>query len=191
MALLTDSELALKTPRLQLEPVTESHAEELWQLYRDPELHRYVPIDPDSEKKLRERFAKWARRKSPDGEEIWLNWAVRESASQKVMAHFQVGIKEEGMASIGYLVAREFQRKGFATEGLSSVFIFLHEAYGIREVKAWSDSRNSASHALARKLGMEQVETIKDADFFKGETSDEYVFSKKLSAKSTRWGDPR
>jgi hypothetical protein len=34
---------------------------------------------------------------------------------------------------------------------------------------------------LAKKLGMVQVEFIKDADFFKGATSDEFVFSKVFS----------
>jgi len=94
-----------------------------------------------------------------------------------VIAHFQAGVRKDGVASIGYLVSRAFQKKGFAAEGLEAVFCFLRGALGIREIRAWSDSRNEPSHRLARKLGMKQVEFIKGADFFKGTSSDEYVFS--------------
>ena len=48
-------------------------------------------------------------------------------------------------------------------------------------MKAWSDTRNEASHALAKKLGMSQIDCIKNAAFFKGKSSDEFVFSKTLS----------
>src|SRR4051812_24317537 len=111
----------LFTSRLTLEPITEGHAEELWELFRDPELHHFVPFEVPTLEQQRERCVRWARRKSPDGNEIWLNWAGRDNATGRVMAHFQSGIKEPGVASIGYLVAREFQRCGLAAEGLEVV----------------------------------------------------------------------
>lgn len=171
------NQLPLSTSRLTLEPIDENHAEELWELFRDPELHHFVPFEPISVEKQRERCAKWAKRRSPDGTEIWFNWAAREKTTGRIMAHLQAGIKQDGVASIGYVVAREFQNKGFATEGLEAVFTYLN-SLGVREAKAWSDTRNTVSHRLAKRLGMTQVDFIKDADFFKGATSDEFVFSK-------------
>jgi len=168
----------LETERMALEPIVEGHAEEMWWLFSDTELHRFVPYEPLSLEKQRERCVRWAQRRSPDGKEIWLNWAGRDKKSGDVIAHFQVEIKSgEDCASIGYLVARHFHHQGYATEGLSKVIEFLKRQLQIREVKAWSDTRNVASHALARKLGMIQTEMIKDTDFFKGKSSDEYVFS--------------
>jgi len=174
---------ALHTPRLTLEPITEQHAEELCELFRDPDLHHFVPFEPGTLEQQRERCARWAKRKSPDGSEVWLNWAGRDKATGKLAAHFQAGIKatNNGMASIGYVVAGQFQRQGIATEGLEAVFAFLREDFSVREVRAWSDTRNTASHQLAKKLGMVQIGLIKDADFFKGATSDEFVFSKVLT----------
>jgi RimJ/RimL family protein N-acetyltransferase len=75
-------------------------------------------------------------------------------------------------------VARAYQRNGIATEGLETIFKYLRESLSVREIKAWSDTRNEASHRLVRKLGMVQVDFIKDADSFKGGASDEFVFSK-------------
>ena len=181
LALLDSERLTLTTQRMSIEPVTGGHAEELWDLFSDPALHTFVPFEPLTLEKQRERCARWEKRQSPDGKEIWLNWVGRENTTGLVAAHFQAGIKDPGIASIGYLVAKRFQMQGFAFEGLETVFALLRKNFAIREIKAWSDTRNEASHRLAKKLGMVQVEFIKDADFFKGATSDEFVFSKVFS----------
>jgi RimJ/RimL family protein N-acetyltransferase len=109
---------------------------------------------------------------------LWLNWVGRHKETRALVAHFQAGVKADRIASVGYLVARQYQNQGLATEGLNAVFNYLHGFLGVKEVKAWSDTRNKASHKLAEKLGMVRIDTVKDADFFKGETSDEFVFSK-------------
>lgn len=170
----------LITARLILDPIDETHAPELCDLFSDLELHHFVPFEPLTLEKQKERCARWAMRKSPDGKELWLNWLGRDKNSKIPLAHFQAGVKEDSTASIGYLVTRNFQNKGLATEGLQAVFCYLRDVLGVNEVRAWSDTRNEASHRLAKKLGMSQVGLVKDADFFKGTTSDEFVFSKVL-----------
>lgn len=168
----------LKTTRLVLEPITELHAEELWKFFSDTELHHFVPFEPPTLAQQIERCVRWAKRRSPDGKELWLNWAARDKKSEKIVAHIQAGVKDDKIASIGYVVSRDFQRSGIATECLEVVFEYLRDSLEVKEVKAWSDTRNEASHRLVEKLGMVKIETIKDADFFKGKSSDEFVFSK-------------
>lgn len=174
------SQPLLVTPRLNLEPIGEDHAQELWELFSDLKLHEFVPYEPLSLEKQRERCAKWAKRRSPDGAELWLNWLARDLKSNHPVGHFQAGVKNDGVASIGYVVARSFQNRGLATEALHAVFDYLKGPLAVRQVKAWSDTRNLASHRLAQKMGMTQVEVIKNADFFKGNTSDEFVFAKEF-----------
>lgn len=174
----------LSTQRMALETITEAHSEDMWRLFADRELHHFVPYEPLTLEKQRERCVRWATRWSPAKDELWLNWAGRDKRTGLVIAHFQAGVKADGMASIGYLVARSSQRQGIAYEGLEAVLAYLRDDLGVCEVRAWSDTRNIASHALAKKLGMVHIETIKDADFFKGEASDEYVFSIKFGKRS-------
>ena len=171
---------ALSTERLTLEPITVAHAEELCELFNDPELHRFTPQECLTLEKQEERCARWEKRASPDGLELWLNWAARDKNSKKIIAHLQAGIKSDQEASIGYLVAKHFQNKGYATEALGAVFLYLEEELKVTEVKAWSDTRNLASHRLAEKMGMVKTEVIKNADFFKGVSSDEFLFLKKF-----------
>lgn len=176
----------LHTERLTLEPITEAHAQELYRFFSDPKLHQFTPSEPPALEQQKERCIKWARRRSPDGSEIWLNWAARDNTSGNIAAHIQVGIKEDSVASIGYVVSTAFQRNGIATEALEATFQYLKKHLGVREVRAWSDTRNIASHALVKKLGMVQIDYIQNADFFNGETSDEFVFSKIFDAKTAR-----
>ncbi|MBC7540356.1 MAG: GNAT family N-acetyltransferase [Bacteriovorax sp.] len=168
----------LNSKRLNLVPIDESHTPELFELYSDTELHHFVPFEPIPIEQWRERCARWASRKSPDEKELWLNWLGRDKETNTVIGHFQAGVKEDGEASIGYLLAKKFHGQGFAYEGLLEVFAYLKDQLGVREARACSDTRNIASHKLAKKLGMIQVEVIKDADFFKGSSSDEFIFSK-------------
>ena len=127
----------------------------------------------------RSRCRVWAERWSPDGSELWLNWVARHRENGEAIAHFQATVGRDE-TSVAYLVATEFQRKGFAREGMRVVLDYLRDVLAVREVKAYIDTRNVASQRLAKALGMVQVGFIKDADFFKGETSDEFVFGAKL-----------
>ncbi len=174
----------LKTLRFILEPISAIHAKELCEFFSDNDLHHFVPFEAPTLEQQTERCLRWAKRLSPDGTELWLNWAARDKETGRIAAHIQAGMKVDRIASIGYVVGRAFQRRGCATECLESVFKYLEESLGAFEVKAWSDTRNEASHRLAQKLGMVQVELIKDANFFKGRTSDEFVFSKVFKVTS-------
>jgi ribosomal-protein-alanine N-acetyltransferase len=168
---------ALTTARLELEPIQLSHAKELWELFSDLRLHEFVPTEPPTLEAQQQRCMRWSRGRSPDGAEIWINWAARDKMSGSLIGHFQVGIKTDGTATIGYTVANHFQGKGYATEALRGVFDLLQDKFQVIKINASADTRNLASHRLAEKLGMKKVATIKGADFFKGKASDEYVFS--------------
>ena len=170
----------LESPRFILESITEVHSQEIHQLYSNPELHLYVPFEPGSLEEQRQRCIRWSKRRSPSQNELWLNWAAREKVSQQIISHFQVSIDRRAQVSIGYLVAKEFHRQNYASEGLCEVFKYLKSQLGVHEVKLWSDTRNIASHALATKLGFKKIEHIQNADFFKGASSDEFVFLKHL-----------
>ncbi len=168
----------LYSPRLLLEPIVENHAAELWELFSDDNLHTFTPYIQLTMEEQRKTCSRWATRRSPDGKELWLNWLARDISTRLSVGHFQAGLTEDGAGSIGYVVARNFQDKGYATEALKTIFEYLQNSLMAKEVKAWSDTRNLASHRVANKLGMVQTELIKNADFFRGSSSDEFVFSK-------------
>jgi RimJ/RimL family protein N-acetyltransferase len=176
----TDRELTLRSPNLLLEPVLKSHARELYRLFGDSRLHEFVAFEMPTFARQKKRCEQWARRRSADGSKLWLNWVARENARELVVGHFQVVLKSDFSASVGYLVGHEFQGRGFATEAMRAIFVFLRETFDVRKISAVTDSENIASHRLAKRLGMAQSEVIKGADFFKGKSRDEFVFTLEL-----------
>jgi [ribosomal protein S5]-alanine N-acetyltransferase len=56
------------------------------------------------------------------------------------------------------------------------------KSQGIISFKAWTDTRNLASHRLLEKLGFTKIEEIKNADEFKGSVSDEFVYSLEIGS---------
>jgi ribosomal-protein-alanine N-acetyltransferase len=172
----SDEKLRIETDRLVLEPVLKTHAVEMFSLQLDPALYTFVPHTPLSLEELESRYEKWQTRRSPLGNELWLNWVARRKTDSQVVGHFQAGVELTGDATIAYTVGRQFQKQGYAYESLEAMVRLLGSTLSSETIKAWVDTRNMASIGLLKKLGFSQVLNLPNADFFKGEKSDEYVF---------------
>lgn len=171
-----DRDLELSTDRLVLEPITVEHAPEMAQVLSDPELYHFIPSDPPSIADLVERYRRWMARISPRQDELWLNWAARRRLDGHLVGHFQAGLNEQRDATIAYMVGCRYQRRGYALEALVAICSHLRNVFDAKRIRAWIDTRNHASIELVRKLGMREAERIDRADFFKGSSSDEFVF---------------
>jgi len=144
----------LTTPRLSLEPLTREHAPELFAALSDPAIYRYIeekpPVSLDA---LAERYARLESRKSADGREHWLNWAVREIASGAAVGFVQATAFKDRSAFVAYVIAPAYQKRGFAREATAAMNDELRASYNVRRFRASVDPRNAASIALLVALG--------------------------------------
>jgi RimJ/RimL family protein N-acetyltransferase len=178
-----DRETTLFTARLALEPLRVAHAAPLFILLQDQRLYTFIPDDPpDSLEALEGRYRRWERRASPDGREIWLNWAARLRATGEWVGTFQATIGDH-QALLAYMTFAPYQRQGLAREGCLRVIEYLASGYGVQVVAAEIDTRNTASIALVKSLGFRLVATTCGADTFKGAISDEYRFELATESK--------
>ena len=174
---LVEPEERLETPRLYLEPILPAHAASLNEQLQDERLYRFIPQDPPvTPQSLEDRYAFLSGRRSPDGREAWLNWAVRERSSGEYAGTLEATVYDNATAIIAYTVFVPHQRRGFAAEACGRLLEHLFEDYRVSVVAAEIDTRNVASVALVESLGFERVGFQKDADHFKGSTSDEYRY---------------
>lgn len=160
-----------------LEPIVPAHADALFEAMQDPRLYAFIPRDPPASKEvLRERFARWAARKSPDGSETWLNYAVRESDSVTYVGTVQATIVPDAESQIAYETFPPFWRRGLARTACHGLLLHVFSNWQIDRVRAYCDTRNVASSGLLESLGFCRVDFIANADHFKGASSDEHVY---------------
>jgi len=172
-----DRERIINSSRLALEPIGSHHADALLEVLSDPSIYTYLPSDPPSTRvALRDRYSYLARRQSPDGREVWLNWALRLLATGDYAGTVQATVGPNQAALLAYELGSPYRGLGYATEACQAVRNELVTAYGVVAIKALVDTRNDRSIRLLERLGFLRTGFVADADHFKGATSDEYVY---------------
>jgi RimJ/RimL family protein N-acetyltransferase len=140
----------LSTPRLTLEPVTVDHAEELAVALNDPRLYDVIGGEPRSASSWRKVLAAWERRRSPTGDERWLNWAVR-LASGELVGYVQATVVDTD-ADIAYVVGTPWQGHGYATEAAGAMLDHLRDDQRVAVTRAWIADGHEPSERVARRL---------------------------------------
>lgn len=179
MIVVNDWNPLLVTERLRLEPQVESHTDALMRALESPRTHEFVPGNPPVDReKFADRMKRLKARVSPDGLQHWLNWTV--FSGLEVIGTVQADVTDSSSsASIAYMFHPNSWGRGFAFEAMSAMLEHL-KLQGIRSFKAWTDTRNLASHKLLERLGFSKIEEIKNADEFKGSVSHEFVYALEL-----------
>ncbi|MDP9365565.1 MAG: GNAT family N-acetyltransferase [Chloroflexota bacterium] len=174
---LVAPEETIETARLALEPVRPDHAPVLYPGLRDAALYRLIPREPPtSVELLEERYRRLAPRRSPDGQEAWLNWALRLRDATRYVGTLEATVLPTDTAYVAYVVFVSFQGRGYAREELSALLDLLFDRYGVDTVVAEIDTRNAPSITLVERLGFARVATHVGADHFKGTPSDEHRY---------------
>jgi len=170
-------ERVLETERLRMEPLSESHAADLFPLLSDPRLYAFVPQDPPEDlEALASRYRFLESRRSPEGDEEWLNWAVRSKTEGNCVGTVQVTIRPDRRAQLAYEVGVPYWRRGVATEACTRLIQALFDE-GILEIWAELDTRNVASIRLLERLGFARGALRRKADHFKGSDSNEWTYA--------------
>jgi [ribosomal protein S5]-alanine N-acetyltransferase len=172
-----EPEALLETPRLVLEPLQIAHALALYDPLQADPIYDYIPqTPPASVELLATRYQRLSFRKSPNEQEAWLNWAMRERREDRYVGILEATVYSAATASFAYIVFPAFWRQGYAREGCGRILDLLFHDYQVHTVSAEIDTRNKSSIHLIESLGFQQVATTLNADFFKGATSHEYRY---------------
>jgi len=177
MVRVIQGEEVLETDRLRLEPLRVPHARELFPLYQDARIYRFIPQEPPASlETLEARCRRLEKRLSHDGREAWLNWVVRSKETGRVMGRIEATVREDATAGIAYELSPLFWGAGIATEACGRILDLLFGPYAVDEIDALVDTRNASSIRLLERLGFTRTGRRDHADFFKGGFSDEYAY---------------
>ena len=157
---------ALQSERLTLEPLTFDHADELFHVLDDGSLHRFTGGAPPSIEELRTRVARQAKGESPGGGDGWLNWVVRERASERPVGTVQATLPGRGggeVAELAWIIGVAHQGVGFGKEAAATVAAWLRSE-GVVCLRAHIPRDHYASMAVARAAGLEQTPVLVDGE---------------------------
>jgi len=175
--LLAHASRPLSGPDLALEPIQPHHAALLFESMQHAGLYVYIPVDaPASVAALEQRYARWARRRSTDGGEIWLNYAIYQPSLQRYLGTLQATVYRDGPCDIAYEIFPAYWRRRHAFQACGILIEHLFSHFPIPAIRALVDTRNRPSWKLLEALGFQRREVIVQADHFKGASSDEYRY---------------
>jgi ribosomal-protein-alanine N-acetyltransferase len=162
-----DEEKILETSRLTLEPITEKHAEAMFDVLQDNKIYKFIPeTRPTSVLALRNRYRLLSRRRSPSDTQIWLNWVLRLKADGGYIGTIQATITDNDLANIAYVLSPTFWDRGYGLEATRKLVSLLFDEYLIDNVDAEVDVNNIRSQKLLEKLDFVKVRTSEiNSDF--------------------------
>ena len=154
----------LRTSRLTLEPLEAGHAVALFAVLAAPEVYEHLDEDPPSDVgALEERYRRLEARRSPDGRQTWLNWALRVDATGEYAGYVQATV-EDGCAEVAYVLGPPWWGRGLATEAVTLMCAHLTVDHGVRLLRAHVDPGNRPSRSLLERLGFSFVRREPDGD---------------------------
>jgi [ribosomal protein S5]-alanine N-acetyltransferase len=147
-----------------LEPRVAAHADALYPVLADPRQRAYHDDDPVSLDALRERFRQGESRRSPDGREQWLNWAiVLRDGDADAIGFVQATVRQDHRAWVAYAVATALWGQGLASEAMRAMVEHLSAHEGVTQCMASVDRRNARSVRLLERLGFARTDAAQAA----------------------------
>lgn len=147
----------LTTPHLSLRPLTTADAHTLHQIYRAEGVLEYFPnTEPPPFEKV-ERFIDgqqkhWA-------EHGYGNWGIVPMGENQIIGWVGLlTVPELQETEVGYLLARPYWGKGYATEAARASIQFGFENFDLDHIIALVHLENVASRRVLEKCGMSYVE---------------------------------
>ncbi|MEU6132341.1 GNAT family N-acetyltransferase [Saccharopolyspora sp. NPDC047091] len=157
----------LLTVRLRLEPLRVEHARETAPVLDDVRLHEWTGGAPRSPDELAARYRWQVAGRSPDGEQGWLNWILRDRGDGRVRGTVQATLTrpepELLRAALAWVVGTEHQGHGYAREAALAMTGWLHEQ-GVGELTAHIHPGHRRSSAVARAVGLSPTSAIVDGE---------------------------
>lgn len=144
----------LETDRLFLRPLVASDADAIYALRSDAEIMRYI-----REPQNRRETEKWIRLVSSRWEKDRLGFCgVVEKKSGALTGWCGVWrLSETDEVEIGYAIAKQFWRRGFATEAAEVLLQYAFAHIKPDVITAVAAPENAASRRVMEKIGMKYV----------------------------------
>lgn len=151
--------IKLETARLRLREWTRGDLKFLVELLGNEEVMRYYP-QRYSRRDAEEWLQRQQQRYQRDGHGGWLVLLKETGEAVGQVGLVQQLVEGEPFKEIGYLIHRDYWRRGYAYEAAEAVREYAFNELGQSSVIALIRPINTPSQGVARKLGMKPVKLV-------------------------------
>ena len=179
--LIPAAQWPLVTERLRLRLHEAEDAGWLHNLYSQPDVARYLLDEPWTMEVARDKLAERLSKTDLDGETGALALVIEYDGTPIGDVALWLTDREHRQGEIGWVLNPANGGQGFASEAVRAVLALGFDHYHLHRITAQMDARNSASGALARRVGL-RLEAHHIQDWFsKGEWTDTLVYARLAS----------
>jgi RimJ/RimL family protein N-acetyltransferase len=145
----------LETHRLILRRLVPDDLDDLFALYRDPEIRRYFPEGTLTWVETKEEL-EWFLNGHPEHPELGL-WATIHRETDRFIGRCGLlpwTIDQRPEVEVAYLLAKEYWGQGLGTEAALAIVHYGFEQLHLPRLICMIDPQNQASAKVARNIGM-------------------------------------
>jgi RimJ/RimL family protein N-acetyltransferase len=114
----------------------------------------------------------------------WFQYAIERTADHELVGDVAVHLHDNlKQAEIGFTLAKQHQKQGYAFEAVTAVLDRLFRVQGLHKVAGECDARNVASAGLLERLGFTLEGRLRQQTYIKGEWTDDLIYG----LLSTEW----
>ena len=158
--------LPIETDRLLLREFHEEDWQDIHEYAADPEVVKHMPWGPNTEDESRDFLSRQHRGITEEPRLEW-NIGIELLTERRIIGGISLRVtppneffaEPKGNGEIGYVLNRNYWRKGIMTEAANAVIKWGFESFDISKIWASADMRNAQSHRVLEKLGMRHSET--------------------------------
>jgi len=158
--------IILETPRLILRHQVPADLDDLWALYCDPEITKYIPDAPRTREEAREEL-EWHMNGHPRNPELGL-WATIHKETGKFIGRCGLlpwTIEDQQEVEVAYTIARSYWGHGLATEAAQAILQYGFEILNLSRLVSLIEPENIASQRVAEKIGMIFEKRVDDGEY--------------------------
>jgi RimJ/RimL family protein N-acetyltransferase len=165
----------LETPRLILRHQVIEDLDDLWALYCNPNITKYIPDAPRTREEAQEEL-EWHMHGHPKHPELGL-WATIDKETGKFIGRCGLlpwTIEAQYDVEVAYTIAEEYWGQGLGTEAAQAILKFGFDQLHLTRMICLIDPENIPSQRVAEKMGMTWEKTVAG---YEGDNIPFYIYS--------------
>ena len=169
--------MEIKTERLKLREFVLDDWPAVLAYQQDQRYLEFYPFVTRTESDAKE-FVQWFLDEQPESPRRRFQLAVTLEETGELIGDAGIRRKPENdwEADIGYEIAPEHWRNGYATEAAAALINHGFDQMGLHRISSWCIAENVASARVLEKLGLREEGRLRENEFFKNRWWDTLVF---------------